>query len=233
MLMAVIFDMDGVIVDSHAAHIRTWKKLFWSLGKCLSDADLDFVRQGIKRQEILRHFLGELKDKQIQAYCREKDLLFQSEIENIRLIPGAQALLEDLKCAGVPTALASCGSTARVYDLLSHLRLRDYFASVVTGDEVAIGKPHPEIFHKAAAQLRVHPAESLVFEDSISGVQAAKAAGMKCIGIGDRRHGSALLQAGADQVLPDLAGTSWIKIQKLLARSGKQRHETCAYIAFI
>jgi beta-phosphoglucomutase len=231
--MAAIFDMDGVIVDSHAAHIRTWKKLFLSLGKSLSDTDLDFVRQGIRRQEILRHFLGELSDAQLRAHCREKDHLFQSEIENIKLVPGSHDLLEDLRAAGVPTALASCGSTARVHDLLSHLRLAHYFARVVTGDEVAIGKPHPEIFLQAAAHLGVHQAESVVFEDSISGVQAAKAAGMKCVGIGHRRHASALLQAGAGRVLPDLSGISWIEVQKLLARSGMQHNGTCPYTALL
>lgn len=233
MLMAAIFDMDGVIVDSHAAHIRTWKKLFLSLGKSLNDADLDFVRQGLRRQEILRHFLGEPTDEQLQAHSREKDQLFQSEIENIKLMPGAHDLLEDLKSAGVPTALASCGSAARVHDLLSHLRLKHYFATVVTGDEVAIGKPHPEIFLIAAAQMRVHPAESVVFEDSTSGVKGAKAAGMKCVGIADRRHACALLQAGADRVLPDLAGISWIGVQKLLARGCNQHNETHPYTALL
>lgn len=233
MLMAAIFDMDGVIVDSHAAHIRTWKRLFQSLGKSLSDAELDFVRQGIRRQEILRHFLGELDDEQIQAHGREKDQLFRSEIEHIKLIPGAHALLEDLMSAGVPTALASCGSTARVHELLSHLRLEQYFTTVVTGDDVAIGKPHPEIFHRAAEQMRVHPAESVVFEDSTSGVRGAKAAGMKCVGIADRRHASALLNAGADRVLSDLSGISWIAVQKLLARSSKQHNETHPYRALL
>jgi len=233
MLMGAIFDMDGVVVDSHAAHIRTWKKLLLSLGKSLSDAELDFVRQGIKRQEILRHFLGDLEDEQVQAYCREKDQLFQSEVETIKLVPGARALLEDLKCAGVPTALATCGSTTRVYELLSRLRLENYFTSIVTGDEVAVGKPHPEVFYKAAERLGVHPAESVVFEDSVSGVQGAKAAGMKCVGITDRPYAPALLQAGADHVLPDLSGISWIEVQKLLARRSKQHHETRPRNAFL
>jgi len=233
MLMGAIFDMDGVIVDSHAAHIRTWRRLFLSLGKSVSDADLAFVRQGRKRQEILRHFLGDLEDEQLQAHCHRKDLFFQSEVESIKLVPGSHALLEDLKCAGVPTALATCGSTARVYDLLSRLQLREYFATVVTGDEVAVGKPHPEIFHKAAERLRVHPAESVVFEDSVSGVQGAKAAGMKCVGIADRRHASALLQAGADHVLLNVSGISWIEVQKLLVRSRGQRHEPYPYPVLI
>jgi beta-phosphoglucomutase len=229
MLMAAIFDMDGVIADSHGAHLRTWKRLLLSLDKPVSDADLEFVREGRKKHEILRHFLGDLKNEQLQALGRMKDLLFQNEIESVKPIVGSQRVLEDLKCAGVPTALASCGGTKRVHDLLSHLRLSSYFRAVVTGDEVAIGKPHPEIFHRAAQRLRAHPAESVVFEDSICGVQAAKAAGMKCVGIADRGHAAPLLQAGADSVLPDFSGVSWINVQKLLARSGQQRHEHSPY----
>jgi beta-phosphoglucomutase len=217
----VIFDMDGVIVDSHAAHIRTWKMLLLSLGKPVTDADLNFVRQGRKRQEILRFFLGELPDDQVQAHCHVKDALFRNEMEGIKMLPGIPELLEELKRAGVPIALASCGGRVRVHQLLSRLRLRDYFTAVVTGDEVTLGKPAPEIFYKAARQMQVHPAESIVFEDSVSGVQGAKAAGMKCVGIADRQQTPSLMQAGADYVLPDFTGLSWIGVQKLFALSTK------------
>lgn len=221
MLTNVIFDMDGVVVDSHAAHMRTWKAFLLSLGKSVTDADLDFVRQGRKRQEILRFFFGDLTDDEVRAHCHIKDVLFRSEVQGIKMLPGVRDLLEDLKHAGVPIALASCGGTARVHHLLSHLRLREYFAAVVTGDEVTLGKPDPEIFHKAARQMHVHPAESIVFEDSISGIQGAKAAGMKCVGIADRQLTSALMRAGADYVLPNFIGLSWISVQKLFALSSK------------
>lgn len=221
MLMSVIFDMDGVIVDSHAAHIRTWKKVLLSLGKSVTDADLDFVRQGGRRQDILRYFLGDLEAGQVQALCHKKDLLFRNEAENVKMVSGVRGLLEELTHAGVPTGLASCGSMARVHHLLSRLQLRKYFMAVVTGDEVRVGKPDPEIFHKAAGQMHVHPAESIVFEDSVSGVQAAKAAGMKCVGIADRQQTPPLLRAGADCVLPNFSGLSWIKLQKLFALSTK------------
>ena len=223
--MSVIFDMDGVIVDSHAAHIRTWKKVLLSLGKSVSDADLDFVRQGRKRQEILRHFLGALEDDEVQALCHAKDLLFRYELESINVVPGARELLEELHRAGIPVALASCGSRARVHHLLSHLRLRDCFTAIVTGDEVTLGKPAPEIFHRAVRLMRVHPAESIVFEDSLSGVQGAKAAGIRCIGIAEGKQMPVLLQAGAEYVLPNFIGISWIKIQKLFALSTSLRHE--------
>lgn len=221
MLTNVIFDMDGVVVDSHAAHIRTWKAFLLSLGKSVTDADLNFVRQGRKRQEILRFFLGELPDDKIQAHCHVKDVLFRNEVQGIKMLPGVQDLLEDLRRAGVPIALASCGGSARVHNLLSRLRLREYFAVVVTGDEVTFGKPDPEIFYKAARQMHVHPAESIVFEDSVSGIQGAKAAGMKCVGIADRQLTASLMQAGADYVLPSFTGLSWIGVQKLFALSTK------------
>ncbi len=219
--MSVIFDMDGVIVDSHAAHIRTWEKALLSLGKSVTDADLDFVRQGRKKQEILHCLMGDVEDEQVRVLCHQKDMLFRNEAESIKMVPGAYGLLDELNRAGIPTALASCGSTARVHHLLSRLRIRDYFTTVVTGDEVINGKPDPEIFHKAARQMHVHPAESIVFEDSVSGVQGAKAAGMKCVGIADRQQTRVLLQAGADCVLPNFSGLSWIKVQKLFAVSAQ------------
>ena len=221
MLTNVIFDLDGVVVDSHAAHMRTWKTFLLSLGKSVSDADLNFVRQGRKKQEILRFFLGELPDDQVQAHCHAKDLLFRKEAYRITMLPGVQALLEDLKRAGIPVALASCGGSARVHHLLSRLRIREYFTVVVTGDDVRFGKPDPEIFHKVTREMHVHPAESIVFEDSVSGIQAAKAAGMKCIGIAERQMTPALVEAGADYVLPNFSGLSWIGVQKLFALIGK------------
>lgn len=219
MLTNVIFDMDGVVVDSHAAHIRTWKTFLRSMGKAVTDSDLNFVRQGRKRQEILRFFLGELPEEKVEAYCHVKDVLFRNEAHGIKTIPGVEDLLADLKRAGVPIALASCGGRTRVHDLLSRLRLRDYFNVVVTGDEVTFGKPDPEIFHKAARQMRAHPAESIVFEDSVSGIKGAKAAGMRCVAVADRHLTPSLLQAGADHVIPNFNGLSWCSVQKLFALS--------------
>src|SRR5579872_4127640 len=131
MFMSAIFDMDGVLVDSHPAHMRAWKKLLLSLGKSIIDADLEFVRCGAKRQEILLHFLGDLTADQIQTYGRHKDLLFQQEAEKIKIVPGVQDLLDDLRRAGVPMALASCASRGRADYLLSLLGIKSYFSAIV------------------------------------------------------------------------------------------------------
>jgi len=217
MLKAVIFDMDGVLVDSHPSHMRAWRKFLSSKGKSVTDAELEFVRDGRKKEDILRYFFGELSDDRLSAYGNEKERLFAEEAQSLTTIAGAQELLDELNCAAIPLALASNGSAKRVHSILDALQLKHYFQAVVTANEVTMGKPHPAIFHKAAEQLHVFPFESVVFEDSVSGVRAARAAGMKCLGIADHHRAHALRHAGANHVFPNFMNASLCQIQKLLA----------------
>jgi beta-phosphoglucomutase len=214
-LGGVIFDMDGVIVDSHGIHIKAWREFLRAKGCLVTDSDLDFVRDGRKKEDILRHFFGDLTQDQIQTFGRQKELLFKDEAKGIDTIPGIRQLLDEFNRAGIPMAIGSSGSGGRVQYILELLQLGKYFATVVSGDEVAMGKPDPAIFRKAARDLQIRPMDSLVVEDSVSGVLAAKAAGMKCLGIADDRHTDALLQAGASEVLPNFMNTSLSKVQAL------------------
>ena len=215
MLKSVIFDLDGVIVDSHPAHMRAWKRFLVSVGKSPTEAELEFVRDGRTKEDILRHFLGDLDKDQIRAYGREKDLLFKEEAGSVSTVAGIRDLLNQLNRAGLPMAVASSGSSERVHYVLDLLGLGDYFATVVAGDEVANGKPDPAIFSKAAEKLQVSPDDSLAFEDSVSGVRAARAAGMKCLGIATPPRSQSLLEAGAHGVVSDFLGTSLSQIRKL------------------
>ena len=215
MLKSVIFDLDGVIVDSHPAHMRAWKRFLVSVGRSPTEAELEFVRDGRKKEDILRHFLGDLEKDQIRTYGREKDLLFKEEVGSVSTVAGIRDLLNQLNCAGLPMAVASSGSSERVHYVLDLLGLGNYFATVVTGDEVANGKPDPAIFSKAAEKLQVSPGDSLAFEDSVSGVRAARTAGMKCLGIATPSRSQRLLEAGAHAVLADFLGTSLSQIRKL------------------
>jgi len=214
-LGGVIFDMDGVIVDSHGIHIKAWREFLRAKGCMVTDSELDFVRDGRKKEDILRHFFGDLTQDQIQTFGRQKELLFKDEAKGIDTIPGIRQLLDEFNRAGIPMAIGSSGSGGRVQYILELLQLGKYFATVVSGDEVAMGKPDPAIFRKAARDLQIRPMDSLVVEDSVSGVLAAKAAGMKCLGIADDRHADALLQAGASEVLPNFMNTSLSKVQAL------------------
>jgi beta-phosphoglucomutase len=208
MLRAVIFDMDGVIVDSHPIHKKTWRTFLALLGKEVSEQDLNFIMEGRKREEILRHFLGEVSEEQMQIFGRQKEQLFRRESAALQTIEGLREFLQELDQAEIRLAVASSGSNGRVNDILVSLDLRNYFRAIVTGDQVTHGKPDPAIFLMASDRLGVSPAETLVFEDSVSGVKAAKAAGMTCFGVASNGIIPTLLEAGADHIIPDFSGVS-------------------------
>ena len=225
MLKGAIFDMDGVLVDSHPIHMRAWRRLFQSIGKPVEERDMEFMLEGQKKEDILRHFLGDLSDENKKSLSEQKEILFQEEARTIDTIPGVRRFLDDLAAESIAMGVASCGSGRRVNYLLDLLRLRDYFQVVLTGDDVNQGKPDPAIFHMAAIQLKTHPEELLVLEDSVSGVTAAKNSGMKCLGIGANDREKALLQAGADEVSPNFLSISFLSVQPLFSRARRSLAE--------
>jgi HAD superfamily hydrolase (TIGR01509 family) len=216
-LKGVIFDMDGVLVDSHPVHLRAWERFLRSLGRQVTQDDLAFILEGRKREEILTHFLGELSPEQLRAYGQQKEMLFREESQTIGTIPGVREFLRELNSAAIPLAVASCGGSGRVNHLLEHLHLRPYFKVVVTGDDVKDGKPDPSIFLMAAAQMNIPPGDVLALEDSVSGVQAAKSAGMRCLGIAAQPRAAELTMAGADDVVADFREISLNDIAGLVA----------------
>lgn len=217
MLRGVIFDMDGVLINSHPIHKRAWKKFFESLELKVSDGELDFVLDGRKKEDILRHFLGDLPDSQIKEYGRRKEMLFREEALSIETVDGALEFLEELARGGIAFAVASCGSKSRVHYILRQLKIHDRFAAIVTADDVQCGKPDPGIFRKAADRLGSPYSDLLVCEDAISGVQAARAAGIKCLGIADHARADELLEAGAERVVANFASTSLPQLEELFA----------------
>ena len=218
MFKGIVFDFDGVVVDSHAVHVLAWKKFLASVGKSASEEQLQFILDGRKREDILRHFLGELDVTELAAYGSRKEKIFRTEAASIGTIQGVLEFLEDVNRAQLTLAIASSGSRSRVDLLLRQLDLGRHFQVIVTGDEVERGKPDPAVFLKAAQDLRIIPTELVAFEDALSGVKAAKAAGMKCVAIAESDRASVLLNAGADHVLPNFRGLSYAKLRQLFVR---------------
>lgn len=217
MLKGVIFDMDGVLIDSHPIHKRAWRKFFSLLDLQVSDEQLDFVLDGRKKEDILRHFLGDLAPARLRDYGVQKEMLFREEAANIEPIEGVLDFLRDLTSEGITFALASCGSFSRVHYILRQLNIHDEFRGIVTADDVQRGKPDPDIFHKAAEKLGICYEELLVCEDAVSGIKAAKAAGIKSLGIGDQGRAPDLLDAGATRVVPNFSATSLGEIKEMFA----------------
>ncbi len=182
---AVIFDLDGVIVDTAEFHYRGWKRLADQLGVKFDEAANEKLR-GIPRRESLIAMLGytPTEDK-IKEYSDQKNEYYLKLVQTLKpkdLLPGVKALLPALKKAGYKIALASSSKNARL--VLKLVGLSQMFHAVVDGNEIVKGKPNPELFLKAAQRLGVEPVNCLVVEDAESGIEAAVAAGMHTLGVG-------------------------------------------------
>jgi HAD superfamily hydrolase (TIGR01509 family) len=213
MLKGVIFDMDGVLIDSHPVHRDAWRKFLLTVGKDISSQDLDFILEGRRREEILRHFFGELPEDVVAEYGHRKDQLFQENFDSVQVVPGIRTFLERLRTAGMPAGIATSASSGRTRATLRALKLENVFVAVVTGDDVPAGKPDPSVYRLASEQMKCAPEDLLVLEDAPCGVQAARSAGMHCIGVATNGRTEALLHAGADCVIPDFVGLS---VEKML-----------------
>lgn len=215
MLAGIIFDFDGVIVDSHPVHLQAWKALFSSMGKELNDEELSFVVEGAKRGEILRRFLGDLTPEQLRLYGEEKERLYQARASELKLVCGVADFLEQMEAAGVPIAVASSGSRNRVERTLKTFGLLRSFRAIVTAEDVAKGKPDPALFRLAASRLGIAANQILVCEDAVAGVAAAKTAGMKCIAIAANGRRKLLQEAGAELVVEDFTQTGLDDVRRL------------------
>ena len=215
MLAGIIFDFDGVIVDSHSIHLRAWRALFRSMGKTVGDEELSFVLEGAKREEILRRFLSDLTPEQIKLYGAEKERLYQARATELKLVCGVTEFLEQANAAGVPMAVATSGGRNRVERTLKTFGLLGRFQAIVTAEDVARGKPDPALFHLAANRLRVAADQILVCEDAVAGVAAANAARMKCIAIAANGRRKLLQEAGADLVIENFMQTGLNDVRRL------------------
>jgi beta-phosphoglucomutase len=215
MIGGVIFDFDGVIADSHPVHLQAWKAFLLSERKTVCNAELSFVLEGATREDILAHFFGDLTKEQIRRFGEEKNQLFQARANEIRLIRGFVEFLAQLDAAGIPSAVATSGSRRRVQQALQTFNLVSRFRSVLTAEDVSRGKPDPALFLLSAQALQLDPGQILVCEDAVAGVIAAKAAGMKCIGIAANGRRFPLKQAGCDLVVDDFRDASFDEVSRL------------------
>jgi HAD superfamily hydrolase (TIGR01509 family) len=212
MLRGVIFDMDGVLIDSHPVHRQAWRRFLATVGKEVREEDLDFILEGRRREDILHYFLGDLPSTTMAEYGQRKDHFFHESFKDIKPTPGILAFIDSLESAGIVLGLATSASSYRTHKTLRMLGMESRFMAVVSGDDVAAGKPDPGVYTLASERMNLPPEDLLVLEDAPCGVRAAKSAGMRCIGISSNGRAEALRQAGADFVIPGFAELSLAKL---------------------
>jgi beta-phosphoglucomutase len=203
MAFGLIFDMDGVLFDSHPIHKKAWRELLRSLGMEVTEEELEFIMTGATREEILQHYLGPLSAEQLAVYGKQKEVLFRNEEEGLRTIEGVKAFLDLVECAAIPKVVATSASKRRAMRMLDGHELTDRFEAIITGDDVPKGKSDPAIFLRGAEELHASPAKVVVFEDAVPAIKVAISIGMRCIGIANGERCSQLKLAGADLVVPD------------------------------
>ncbi len=188
MIKACIFDLDGVLVDTAHYHFLAWKRLASELGFELTPADNEQLK-GVSRMKSLDIVLqlGGIKaseyEKEVMA--NKKNTWFNDFVERMmpeEIFPGVKQLIRELKAKGIKVGLASSSKNAKT--VIQLLGIQNEFDAIVDGTMIVNSKPHPEIFLSTALKLGVAPADCLVFEDAEAGVEAALAAGMKCVGVG-------------------------------------------------
>lgn len=188
MIRAAIFDLDGVIVDTAHYHYIAWKRLASEFGITLTPAHNELLK-GVSRVRSLEIILSlgniELSEAQKAQLADKKNKWFVEYIESIRpeeIFPGVKEILQQLRQKKIKIGLASSSKNApRVIELLG---IGPEFDTLVDGTMITHSKPDPEIFLLAAHKLGIDPADCVVFEDAEAGVEAALAAGMKCVGVG-------------------------------------------------
>ncbi|MFT3991692.1 MAG: HAD family phosphatase [Luteolibacter sp.] len=206
-LEAVIFDFDGVVIDSHSAHERSWFALADELGKALTYER--FHATFGQRNETIIPLLGwadEGDRERIQFLGDRKEVLYRAilEREGIEALPGVVALLEELKAAGIPTAVGTSAPRANIECVFGLLGLRDDFRDVAASEDVSRGKPDPEVFLKAAGKLNVAPENCVVIEDAQAGLRAALAGGMKAVGVTTTHDADALAKESPHWIVSSL-----------------------------
>lgn len=203
MIKAVIFDLDGVLIDSSKEHYLAWKRLFKEKGILINKQIFKEIF-GMGNKEILGKILKrELSEKELEEFSDLKEKYYRQYMrgKSIRPMLGMKALLENLK-QRFKMSIATSTPRENLNLILEKLKIKEYFEALATGDEVAKGKPNPDIFLLAAKKLGEEPQRCVVVEDALSGVEAAKRAGMKCIAITTTRKRNELEKA--DYIIDNL-----------------------------
>lgn len=188
----VIFDLDGVIVDTAKFHFLAWKRLANDLGFDFTEQQNEQLK-GISREASLEKILNwgnmHLSDEEFKKQMKRKNENYLSSVAEMNeneILPGVQQVIDYLLENQIPIALGSASKNAR--PILKKLKLLEKFDAIVDGNDVSKAKPDPEVFLIAAEKLNIKPENSFVFEDSVAGIQAANNAKMTSIGIGEESN---------------------------------------------
>lgn len=193
---AVIFDMDGTLVESTNADFLAWQKVFADYNKILTFRDYRPML-GKRSFAVVKDLLKIENEEEQSKALLKKSMYFRKVVDEkgLEAIPYSVDFLKQIKALGIPLALATSSRREKTKMVLGRLDLLPYFKVVMTAEDVLNGKPFPDVFLKAASLLKVPAENCIVFEDAVSGVKAAKSASMKCVAISSNHNSHSLDEA--------------------------------------
>ena len=209
--LAVIWDVDGTLVDTAELHFRAWEEMGKRLQRPFTRADFAATFGRRNPEILLQLFPTRFSEQEIAELGAQKEVLYRAaaQQQGVALLPGVQNLLERLHAAGFRQAIGSSAPRENVNLILRLTQVEPFFDAVASMEDTQRGKPDPQVFLVSADKLGALPSKCLVLEDAPSGVEAARAGGMKCIGVNFVGHHSTdkLAAAGADRVVQTLEVT--------------------------
>ena len=208
MIQAVLFDLDGVLVSTDEYHYRSWKKLSAEEGFNFFDHEFNHKFRGVARMEcveIITKASGKnYTPEQKQELADRKNRYFAESLASVTtevLLPGALSVLHELRNRGIKTAVAS--NSRNAITIIKQVRIDHLLDAVIDGHQIENSKPDPEVFLLASKKVGIPPAQCLVIEDAVAGIESARRAGMKALGIGTKDR-----LPNADTVIPNLSAIS-------------------------
>ncbi|MCL5103703.1 MAG: HAD family phosphatase [Armatimonadetes bacterium] len=214
--LAVLWDLNGVIIDDMQVHLGSFQALMRELGSDMTEEYLIARCVGAPPHEVFADILPTIGNPISieEAVARKRELYFELIRGKMRMLPGVRSLLTDLKCNGISQAVASGATRIEVEAILDEFGIGDYFEAVVACDDVSHGKPNPEPFLRAAAMLGVEPSNCVVIEDGEFGVRAAKTCGMRAIAVTNTQPSENL--AAADVIVDSLEDMDAARVLEML-----------------
>lgn len=224
-LEAVLFDMDGVIIDSEPLWSEA-ERVLLARRNLRYSPELKAVMMGRDSREAVGYLIEHYRlDESLEEVIEERNRLIAELFrEHLQPMPHALELVRAVHVLGIKTGLVSSSPIQLVYLAMAKLGITDLFDFILSGDQVKRGKPAPDIYLTAAGRLGVSPGKCLVIEDAPNGVAAAKAAGMCCLAIGTSASETEL--AAADKVVSGLAGVDLVALQELIEHKPQRSQST-------